>query len=330
MPRKARLDIPGLLQHVIVRGIEKRNIFLDDGDRHKFIKRFSSLNEKTGTDCFAWALLSNHFHLLLRCNQIELSRFMRRLLTGYAVNFNHRHNRTGHLFQNRYKSIVCEEEVYLLELIRYIHLNPLRAKIVTDLHTLDTYLWCGHTFLLGKEKFPGQVINDVLIRFSNNSLVARKNYRQFIADGISHGRRPELVGGGLHRSQKASGAYGETESFDDRVLGSGSFVKTLQQDANLIAISPQRLTLHEIQEIICNLLKVELDSILKRTRKKSASQARALFCYIAIRLIGEKGTKVGKFLSMGSSGVSRSVARGEQILQDHQSLTEKLKYLLNQ
>ena len=89
MPRKARLDIPGLLQHVIVRGIERRKIFLDDDDRRMFLGRFSSLLEETETDCFAWALIPNHFHLLIRCNKIELSTFMRRLLTGYAINFNH-------------------------------------------------------------------------------------------------------------------------------------------------------------------------------------------------------------------------------------------------
>ena len=108
MPRQARLDIPGLLQHVIVRGIDRTNIFLDDDDRDRFVERFSNLLVETGTDCFAWALIPNHAHLLLRCNHFDLSRFMRRLLTGYAVMFNRRHSRTGHLFQNRYKSIVCE------------------------------------------------------------------------------------------------------------------------------------------------------------------------------------------------------------------------------
>ena len=132
MPRKARIDMPGLLQHVIVRGIERRKIFLDDHDRGMFVNRFSALLEETGSDCFAWALLGNHVHALLRCNRTELSVFMRRLLTGYAVNFNHRHKRSGHLFQNRYKSIICEEDTYLLELIRYIHLNPLRAAMVPD------------------------------------------------------------------------------------------------------------------------------------------------------------------------------------------------------
>jgi REP element-mobilizing transposase RayT len=127
MPRSARLDVPCILQHVIVRGIEKRDIFLDDRDREFFANRLSSLLKETEVRCFAWSILSNHFHLLLMPMRSTLASFMRRLLTGYAVYFNRQHSRSGHLFQNRYKSIVCEEEPYLLELVRYIHLNPLRV-----------------------------------------------------------------------------------------------------------------------------------------------------------------------------------------------------------
>ena len=102
--------------------------------------------------CYAWALILNHFHILLRTGATPLSTVMRRLMTGYAVTFNIRHRRSGHLFQNRYKSVICEEDPYLLELIRYIHLNPLRAKLVKDLKELDKYLWTGHSALLAKRK----------------------------------------------------------------------------------------------------------------------------------------------------------------------------------
>ena len=155
MPRSARIDIPNILQHVIVRGIEKREIFTDDEDRRRFVKRLSNLLVSTDTDCFAWALLSNHLHLLLRPRKTTLGNFMKRLLTGYAVSFNLRHKRLGHLFQNRYKSIVCEEESYLLELVRYIHLNPLRAGIVSSLEELALYPWSGHAVLLGNRACPG-------------------------------------------------------------------------------------------------------------------------------------------------------------------------------
>jgi len=149
MPRQPRLDTPGVLQHVMARGIERRKIFLDDKDRSSFLERLAVILEETQTQCYAWSLIPNHFHLLLRTGQIPLSKVMRRLMTGYAVTFNMRHRRSGHLFQNRYKSVVCEEDAYLQELTRYIHLNPLRAGLVKDLNELDEYQWAGHSVILG-------------------------------------------------------------------------------------------------------------------------------------------------------------------------------------
>jgi len=109
MPRKARIDAPGALRHVIVRGIERRKIFLDDIDRDNFLKRLGNVLSETATPCFAWALIPNHAHLLLRTGTSAIATVMRRLLTGYAVSFNRRHRRHGQLFQNRYKSILCRE-----------------------------------------------------------------------------------------------------------------------------------------------------------------------------------------------------------------------------
>ena len=136
MPRQSRIDAPGALHHVIARGIERRNIFRDDQGRYNFLERMGALAEGTATVCYAWALIPNHFHLLLRTGTAPIATFMRRLLTGHAVSFNRRHRRHGHLFQNRYKSILCQEDSYLLELVRYIHLNPLRAKLVADMDAL--------------------------------------------------------------------------------------------------------------------------------------------------------------------------------------------------
>ncbi len=129
MPRKSRIDAPGALHHIIVRGIERRKVFADDMDRNNFVDRLSAIVTDTNTACYAWALIPNHFHLFLRTGQVPVATVMRRLLTGHAGYFNKRHRRSGHLFQNRYKSILCQEDTYLLELVRYIHLNPLRAKI---------------------------------------------------------------------------------------------------------------------------------------------------------------------------------------------------------
>ena len=151
MPRAARIDAPGALHHIIVRGIEKRKIFNYDIDRINFLDRLGKVLSETETKCFAWALIPNHFHLLLRTGNCPLSTVMRRLLTGHAFNFNNRHHRSGHLFQNRYKSILCQEDTYLLELVRYLHLNPIRAKLVTDIQELDKYPFCGHAVIMGKK-----------------------------------------------------------------------------------------------------------------------------------------------------------------------------------
>jgi len=136
----------------MARGIERRKLFRDDKDRNSFLDRLADILEETQSQCYAWALIPNHFHLLLRTGSTPLSKVMRRLMTGHAVTFNKRHKRSGHLFQNRYKSVICEEDPYLLELIRYIHLNPLRAKLVQDLKELDKYPWTGHSAILGRRK----------------------------------------------------------------------------------------------------------------------------------------------------------------------------------
>jgi len=114
MPRSSRIDAPGALHHIICRGIERRKIFMDDSDRNDFIERLADILIGTSTACYAWALIPNHFHLLLRTGNVPVATVMRRLLTGYALCFNRRHRRSGRLFQNRYKSILCQEQTYLL------------------------------------------------------------------------------------------------------------------------------------------------------------------------------------------------------------------------
>jgi len=206
----------------MARGIERREIFRDDKDRKAFLDRLAIILEETQTQCYAWALIPNHFHLLLRTGPTPLSKVMRRLMTGYAITFNKRHKRAGHLFQNRYKSIICEEDPYLLELIRYIHLNSLRAKLVRDLKELDKYPWTGHSAILGHRKNPlipkqpnkpdrpdrpdrpkkclaEKTIEDVLLHFGETVTVARRRYRDFVEKGIAQGRRLEFQGGGLVR-----------------------------------------------------------------------------------------------------------------------------------
>lgn len=124
MARKSRIDVPGALHHIVIRGIERRSIFIDTQDYQNFLDRFGNILTDSSTPCYAWALMTNHAHMLLRTGQLPISTVMRRLLTGYAQQFNRRHRRYGVLFQNRYKSILCEEEPYLLELVPGVLVFP--------------------------------------------------------------------------------------------------------------------------------------------------------------------------------------------------------------
>jgi REP element-mobilizing transposase RayT len=127
----------------MARGIERRDIFADDTDRTDFLQRIGAVLKWSGATVYAWCLIPNHVHLLVRSGRLGLSAVMQGVLGGYASRFNRRHRRSGHLFQNRFKSIVVEEEAYLLELVRYIHLNPARAGLVDAGSALDSYAWSG-------------------------------------------------------------------------------------------------------------------------------------------------------------------------------------------
>ena len=324
MPRHARLDLPGLLHHVIVRGIEKRAVFLDDQDRDEFLSRFALLLTETGTDCYAWALLDSHFHLLLQPHAIKLASFMRRLLTGYAVVFNLRHQRAGHLFQNRYKSIVCDGDSYLLELVRYIHLNPLRAGIVDSLQSLDDYPYCGHRELLGKTARRFIAEEKVLPIFSKRRRDAREHYRQFIADGIDHPLAAKLSAGGKRASQALDSDLGDEGLFDDRILGSGDFVERVLSLAGETSPGPKR-SLAEVIEQVSAYFGMEGSRLEKPGKERNLVRARAVVCYVAVRELGLRGVAVASTLACTPGAVSHAARRGEQLLRQEADLRRVLE-----
>ena len=337
MPRKARIDAPGALHHVIVRGIEKRDIFWDDHDRNNFLERLATIIEQSGTRCYAWALLPNHCHLLFKTGLSPIATVMRRLLTGYAVSFNRRHSRHGHLFQNRYKSILCQEEAYLKELVRYIHLNPLRAKMVEDLKQLDTYGFCGHSALMDRVKRPWQQVNEVLGLFAAKRHQARGRYRSFVEKGIELGRRKDLTGGGLLRS--AGGwlnvkALREAKIFyksDERILGDSDFVESVLANANeqmerKYALQAAGLDLNGLAEIVAGITGVKPNRIFSRGKDRSRVRARSLLCFWATTELGITLAQLSRRIRISQSSISMSVHRGEQIAEtEGYSLSNELK-----
>jgi putative transposase len=326
MPRTARLDAPGVLHHVMIRGIERRKIFRNDKDREDLIERLGILCPGTQTHCYAWTFMSNHAHFLFRTGTEPLSRLMRRLLTGYVIGFNHRHGRSGQLFQNRYKSIICQEETYLRELVRYIHLNPIRAGMVKTVEELRRYKYCGHSALMGKAKREWQDTDFVLGYFGKSKTEARKEYESFVKDGIKQGRREELTGGGLIRSL---GGWTEARDAlkggvhimsDERILGDSDFVDSVISQSEEHYERRHRLRrqgydLDRIAERVSEVLGMKPEEVFSKGRQDRKVAARSLLCFWAARELGMSHTALAKKLEMSLAGVGFSVERGESIAQ---------------
>ena len=324
MPRKARIDAPGALHHIICRGIERRNIFIDDTDKNNFVARLGRVISETQTPCYAWALIENHFHLLLKTGNVPIATLMRRLLTGYAVSFNLRHKRTGHLFQNRYKSILCQENAYLLELIRYIHLNPLRAGRVSSMRQLDRYRYCGHSTLMGNRKYDWQDTNYVLNLFGKRVASARRGYRAFVEKGVREGHRPDLIGGGLIRTAggwTALKAYRRQKVHikgDERILGDSDFVESILEEQKerlerRYRIQMQGYDFDRIVDRVAKTFGLKPKVVQSNAKERTQVKARSVLCYWAVNELGMTGVAVGKRLKMSDSAVSRAVKRGEKI-----------------
>jgi len=326
MPRRSRIDAPGALNHVIARGIARRGVFLNDADRDEFLERLGDIVNESKASCYAWALIPNHIHLLLRTGPVPLSSIMKRLLTGYAVTFNLKHRRKGHLFQNRYKSILCQEERYLLELVRYIHLNPLRAGLAENYEDLCRYPYCGHSVVLGRRKREWQDVKYVLGYFGERPADARRKYREFVKEGIGQGRRPDLVGGGLLRSQggwAAVKALRDSESYqkgDERILGEGAFVEQVLADAEENLDRRYRLMakgydIERVAERVAALTGVSVQDVLRpgRARRKVRVDARDLLCYWATTELGVRQTNLADMLRLTQPAISVAVKRGAEL-----------------
>jgi hypothetical protein len=247
---------------------------------------------------------------------------MGRLLTGYVVNFNRRHKRYGHLFQNRYKSILCEEDPYLLELTRYIHLNPLRAGMVKNLKELRFYAWSGHSTIMGKRKRRWQDVGTVLGYFGRRKRRTIAAYENYVREGIEKGRRPELVGGGLIRSL---GGWSEVLSLrrrrekmasDERILGSGDFIEQVLSETEDKAKETLRWRgrVPDLQSLLSKISKkrgVEEQEVRGGDQRRSVASARKVFCKLAVKRMGYSGAPVARYLGVITSLVNRYASSEE-------------------
>jgi putative transposase len=322
MPRQARLDVPGSLHHVMGRGIERRAIFLRKEDQEDFLARLEKLVKAKGFLVYAWALMPNHFHLLVRSTVTPLSHTMRSLMTGYAGYFNRTHRRTGHLFQNRFKSVLCEEEPYLLELVRYIHLNPLRAKIVDSLNALECSPLTGHSVLLGNVKRGWQDTREVLTRFSKTEGKAIEAYRAFIANGVGEAIPKHLEGGGLIRSM---GGWAAVQSLqkgrekycsDERILGDSDFVGGLLKEAEIELEGQKKLalrwSLEQLVNLSCQKMGVSISSLSGGSKERPVVLAREGLSYLWVKKLNRSGGELARATGMKPITVYQSARRGEK------------------
>jgi REP element-mobilizing transposase RayT len=330
MPRGPRLDAPGVVHHVMVRGIEQSAIFQNDDDRADFIRRLARLLPDTQTTCLAWCVLPNHVHLALRSGPRGLPQLMRRLLTGYAVAFNRRHGRVGHLFQNRYQSIVCEEEPYLPALVRYVHLNPVRAGIVNGLRALVDHPWCGHGALMGRVEHPWQETAEVLARFGDTLEHARREYAAFLAaePDVDDESRPRsetaerLAAGAIAAELPARPVGADPKG----AWGSPEFVAGLRaQTAHAQPVADCR----SVVEAVCRALGLSPQALASGRRTRPLSNGRAVVAYVARTRYRIAGAELAQALGMSAPAVTLAERRGAQLIKRRVDLRTGLQEFLN-
>ena len=309
MPRKRRIVLPGEIHHIMARGIDGRKLFSNDEDYEYFLSLLKRILITGNCRCYAWVLMSNHYHLLLRPFDNTLTQIMRSINGSYARFYNKKYSRHGYLFQDRYKSLATQEYWYLRELIRYIHLNPIRAGIVKNLEELNSYPWCGHAVLMGNKKAVWQAANETLSRFGSTIGKGRSAYFEF----LSKGTEEEFTGWNV----PTSGADAPGEKIDDRVAGEAAFVRQIIDEIEKERQFREKMLKQQpkLEDIILQLSKennVTVQSIYKRGRKNVNSRIRIKLCQRAVLKYGYTISSVASFLGVHSSSVLRMIQRDEK------------------
>lgn len=323
MPRQARIDYPGALHHVMGKGIEGKNIFEEEQDKQLFYALIKEILSKSSMQLYAWCIMSNHFHLLMQTGKTPLSTFMRRLLTGYAVKYNKKHKRSGYLFQNRYKSIVCDKDEYLLPLVRYIHLNPVKAGLI-EFKQLSGYKWTGHREIM---RGDGIIARDEVIGyFGKKEAQAKREYDDYVKEGLD--LKEDFSGGGLIRSVGGIRKIlelkrGPGQCYDERILGDGDFVSGVLKQIEEEQKEKIFKDIDEVLGVLSKFYQVEAEEIIK-SRRARVREARSVLIYIAHEYLGYTVTEIGKKLKIKQAAASIAMQKGECVVRE-KGLISKLK-----
>jgi REP element-mobilizing transposase RayT len=295
MARRPRVEYPGAFYHVITRGNQRQRIFRDDRDRKKYLEILSSLKTQFSFRISAYVLMLNHVHLLVESGEVPLSRIMQRLGSGYTQYFNRRHRQVGHLFQGRYKAILCDKNSYLLELTRYLHLNPVRAELVKD---PMEYKWSSYASYMGKsQEWAWLDSAAVLEQFSGNLSDARRQYRRFVLEAIGEGHKTEYY-----------------EVLEGRFLGDKEFAEETKAKADAPGYVRVKIKPEALLRAACAVLGRKRAEVIGAGKDRDRVRARELICYVGRNCTELSVTALAQSLGVDGTCVSRSVARMEQSL----------------
>jgi len=306
MARKARIHVPGGLYHVMLRGNAGEDIFFSKEDRYHFYLLLQEGISRFGYRVHGFCLMRNHIHLALQVGKVPLSKILQNLSFRYTGWVNRKKKRIGHLFQGRYKALLVDADQYLLQLIRYIHLNPVRAKIAKR---PEEYPWSGHKAYLGKQSLPWLSMEWALGQFGKRKSIAVEKYREFVRDGIREGHREDF-----HRGKQGV-----------RVLGDDKFVEEALGEEE---VKSNRITLKEIVLKVCREYCIQERELQKVSRNRKASEARSVMGYLCVQTGSATLTEVGKRFKRDVATISKGVRRVEQRVEESKEIKAKLMGLI--
>ncbi len=279
MPRRPRIEFDGGLYHVFTRGNRREPTFIDDHDRQRFLERLETVTTDTDIELYAYVLMPNHLHVVIRRRHVRVGRFMHRLLSPYARYFNARHEMVGHVFQGRYSALLCQDETYLLRLVRYVHRNPIRSKLTTDLD----YPWSSYRAYIESGAETWISVTPILRMFGRDVAEARETFVRF------------------HDSEDAdtdpNGTF--TESTEG-VLGEGGFLEMACRRAAMSMVPSRELKPH-LDDVLAEVLAetgivVEPIEVRGPSQQLPACEVRRAFVHRAVTRYRYTYVEVGGYL----------------------------------
>lgn len=292
MARKPRIEFPGAFYHVISRGNQRQAIFNDNSDYLNYLDRLEHYRKRYNVTVYAYVLMPNHVHLLVETNKTPLSKFMQGLQFTYTMFYNRKHSKVGHLFQGRYRAILCDKEAYLLELVRYLHLNPARMKRRVNPWK---YRWSSHRAYLGEVCPVGVETSLVLGEFGKKIGQARRSYLQFVRGSIGIGHEDKYY-----------------ETVDQRLLGGEQFIETVDRKTERKReIEDRALSVQfsDLLDAVAEVHGVEPRVLVLGGRQRAWFSARAMLVYLGREWSGIKAKELAERLHRDPSVISRLYRR---------------------